>query len=125
MRDASAAPVIPQIGNGESVEFRGAYGAGCADDRGGPAPSAAEQRPGGHSVRGEADLRDEQREEESPAYYHGPDVSVPQRRDRLKVVPYTVDDPAIMQRVVDLGADGISTDNPDLLVSVVIRNGLR
>ncbi|WP_446219618.1 hypothetical protein [Micromonospora sp. IBHARD004] len=29
------------------------------------------------------------------------------------------------QRVIDLGVDGIITDNPDLLVSVAIRNGLR
>ncbi|WP_423202957.1 glycerophosphodiester phosphodiesterase family protein [Micromonospora kangleipakensis] len=34
-----------------------------------------------------------------------------QRWDRLKVVPYTVDEPAIMQRVIDLGVNGIITDN--------------
>ncbi|MEK8107308.1 glycerophosphodiester phosphodiesterase family protein [Micromonospora sp. M12] len=39
--------------------------------------------------------------------------------------PYTVDDATVMQRVIDLGVDGIITDDPDLLVSVAIRNGLR
>ncbi|GIF77274.1 hypothetical protein Asi02nite_67920 [Asanoa siamensis] len=62
---------------------------------------------------------------QDPTYYHGPDVPVLQRRDNLKVVPYTVDDPAIMQRVIDLGVDGIITDNPNLLIQVAIRNGLR
>ena len=29
-----------------------------------------------------------------------------------------------MQRVIDLGVDGIITDDPDLLVAVARRNGL-
>ncbi|MGN9809892.1 glycerophosphodiester phosphodiesterase family protein [Micromonospora sp. BQ11] len=62
---------------------------------------------------------------QNPAYYHGPDVRTLQRRYGLKVIPYTVNDPAVMQRVVDLGVDGIITDDPDLLVQVAIRNGLR
>ncbi|MEV0391685.1 glycerophosphodiester phosphodiesterase family protein [Polymorphospora rubra] len=62
---------------------------------------------------------------ESPTYYHGPDVPVLQRRDKLKVVPYTVNDPAVMQRVIDLGVDGIITDDPELLIRVAVRNGLR
>jgi glycerophosphoryl diester phosphodiesterase len=62
---------------------------------------------------------------QDPSYYFGPDVPVLQRRDKLKVVPYTVDDPALMQRVIDLGVDGIITDNPRLLIQVAIRNGLR
>ena len=37
----------------------------------------------------------------------------------------TVNDPQIMQRVIDLGVDGIITDDPHLLVGVAIRNGLR
>ena len=40
-------------------------------------------------------------------------------------MPYTVDDAATMQRVIDLGVDGIISDDPDLLVSVASRNGLR
>ncbi|WP_372434180.1 glycerophosphodiester phosphodiesterase family protein [Micromonospora luteifusca] len=48
-----------------------------------------------------------------------------QTRYDLKVIPYTVDDATVMQRVIDLGVDGRITDDPDLLVSVAIRNGLR
>ena len=62
---------------------------------------------------------------QNPAYYHGPDVRTLQRRYGLKVIPYTVDDAAVMRRVIDLGVDGIITDDPDLLVRVAIRNGLR
>jgi glycerophosphoryl diester phosphodiesterase len=62
---------------------------------------------------------------ENPAYFHGPEVPVLQRQYDLKVVSYTVNDAAIMQRVIDLGVDGIITDDPDLLVAVAIRNGLR
>lgn len=52
-------------------------------------------------------------------------MPVLQRRHDLKVVPYTVNDAAVMQRVIDLGVDSIITDDPDLLVAVAIRNGLR
>ncbi|MET7880510.1 glycerophosphodiester phosphodiesterase family protein [Micromonospora profundi] len=53
------------------------------------------------------------------------DVRTLQARYDLKVIPYTFDDAEIMQRVIDLGVGGIITDDPDLLVSVAIRNGLR
>ncbi|MEV6303454.1 glycerophosphodiester phosphodiesterase family protein [Actinoplanes sp. NPDC051861] len=62
---------------------------------------------------------------QNPAYFHGPRVSVLRDEYRLKVVPYTVNDPAIMQRVIDLGVDGVISDDPDLLIQVAIRNGLR
>ncbi|MGS2618314.1 glycerophosphodiester phosphodiesterase family protein [Micromonospora sp. LZ34] len=62
---------------------------------------------------------------ENPAYFHGPDVRTLQSRYGLKVVPYTVNDARVMQRVIDLGVDGVITDDPDLLVSVAVRNGLR
>ncbi|HYN92836.1 MAG TPA: glycerophosphodiester phosphodiesterase family protein [Pilimelia sp.] len=62
---------------------------------------------------------------ESPAYFHGPAVPVLQRRYGLTVVPYTVNDAPTMQRLVDLGVDGIITDDTDLLVLVARRNGLR
>ncbi|BCB78637.1 hypothetical protein GCM10022251_59740 [Phytohabitans flavus] len=60
-----------------------------------------------------------------PTYFHGPTVPVLQDRYDLKVVPYTVNDPAVIQRVIDLGVDGIISDDPDTLISVAIRNGLR
>ncbi|WP_305783367.1 glycerophosphodiester phosphodiesterase family protein [Symbioplanes lichenis] len=62
---------------------------------------------------------------QSPDYYFGPPVPVLQRRDHLKVVPYTVDDEHILQRVIDLGMDGVITDDQDLAVLVARRNGLR
>jgi glycerophosphoryl diester phosphodiesterase len=62
---------------------------------------------------------------QSPAYFHGPTIGVLQQKYGLKVVPYTIDDAAIMQRVIDLGADGLISDDPDLAVQVGIRNGLR
>ena len=42
----------------------------------------------------------------------------------LRVVPYTVNDQPTMQRVIDLGVDGIISDDPDLLLLVAKRNGL-
>lgn len=59
-----------------------------------------------------------------PAYYHGPAVSVLQRHG-LKVVPYTVNDEATMDRVIALGVDGLISDDPGLLVKVAKRAGLR
>ncbi len=62
---------------------------------------------------------------QNPAYFHGPRVAVLQQRYDLEVIPYTVNDAALMQRNIDLGVDGIITDDPDLLITVAIRNGLR
>jgi glycerophosphoryl diester phosphodiesterase len=62
---------------------------------------------------------------QDPAYYFGPTVAVLQHRDGLSVVPYTVDDEATMQHVIDLGVDGLISDDPALVVKVAIRNGLR
>ena len=60
---------------------------------------------------------------EHPSIYHGPSVVEIQRRG-LRVVPYTIDNEATMQRVIDLGVDGIITDDIDLLQLVAKRNGL-
>jgi len=62
---------------------------------------------------------------QDPAYYFGPPVPVLQRRDHLKVVPYTINDERIMQRLIDLGVDGLITDDQDRAVLVARRNGLR
>lgn len=59
-----------------------------------------------------------------PAYYHGPSVAALQRKG-LKVVPYTVNDEATMDRVIALGVDGLISDDPELLVKVARRAGLR
>jgi len=60
---------------------------------------------------------------EDPAMYHGPSVAELQRRG-IKVIPYTVNDERTMQRVVDLGVDGLISDDVDLLLLVAKRNGL-
>jgi glycerophosphoryl diester phosphodiesterase len=60
-----------------------------------------------------------------PAYYFGPDAPTLAAKYGLKVVPYTVDDEATIQHVLDLGVTGIISDDPDLLIAVARRNGLR
>jgi hypothetical protein len=40
---------------------------------------------------------------EDPAIFHGPDVPTLQKQYGLKVVPYTVNDPKSIQRLIDLG----------------------
>jgi glycerophosphoryl diester phosphodiesterase len=62
---------------------------------------------------------------QDPSFYHGPAVPILQDRDHLRVVPYTVDDEAVMQRVIDLGVDGIISDYPETLQLVAKRNGLK
>jgi len=61
---------------------------------------------------------------EDPAMFHGPTVDVLQQHYHLRVVPYTIDDEPTMQRVIDLGVDGIISDDVDLLLLVSKRNGL-
>ena len=43
----------------------------------------------------------------------------------LKVLVWTVNDPAIMARMLDLGIDGLITDRPDLAVEVLRSRGIR
>ncbi len=61
---------------------------------------------------------------ENPLYFHGP--AIPSLREHgLKVVPYTINDASIMDRLIALGVDGIISDDPDLLVKAAIKAGLR
>ena len=46
-------------------------------------------------------------------------------RARMDVVPWTVNDRATMESLVDLGVDGLITDRPDLLREVLGERGLR
>jgi glycerophosphoryl diester phosphodiesterase len=41
----------------------------------------------------------------------------------LEVHVWTIDEPAEMRRLLDLGADGIMTDRPELLRDVLIERG--
>lgn len=61
---------------------------------------------------------------EDPDIYHGP--AIPELHALgLEVVPYTINDEETMQRLIDLGVDGIITDYIDVLIEVAERNGLR
>ncbi|WP_246256800.1 glycerophosphodiester phosphodiesterase family protein [Amycolatopsis anabasis] len=46
-------------------------------------------------------------------------------RAGLKVIPWTVDDPATMHKLIDDGVDGIITDYPDRLREVAAARGFR
>lgn len=41
----------------------------------------------------------------------------------LKVIPWTINEPADLRRFVDMGVDGIITDRPDLLLSLLRDRG--
>ncbi len=56
--------------------------------------------------------------------FHGPTVDVLQRHYHLRVVPYTIDNEQTIQRVINLGVDGVISDDVDLLLLVSERNGL-
>ncbi len=43
----------------------------------------------------------------------------------LKVIPWTVNEPADMERLIDLGVDGLITDYPDRALPVVAAKGLK
>ena len=39
----------------------------------------------------------------------------------IRVEPWTVDDPELMKKYIDWGVDGIITDRPDLMLTVLGR----
>lgn len=43
----------------------------------------------------------------------------------LKVVPWTCDDPATVEALMDLGVDGIITDYPDRVRRIMAGRGMR
>ncbi len=46
-------------------------------------------------------------------------------RAHMEVVPWTVNDRATMESLIDVGVDGIITDRPDLLRQVIAEHGFR
>ena len=51
--------------------------------------------------------------------------SSPMRRARMDVIPWTVDDPATMHSLIDAGVDGLITDYPDRLRTVMAQRGFK
>lgn len=43
----------------------------------------------------------------------------------IKVEPWTVDDPELMQQYIEWGVDGIITDRPDLMIEILEKMGLQ
>ncbi|WP_036223321.1 glycerophosphodiester phosphodiesterase family protein [Mesoaciditoga lauensis] len=43
----------------------------------------------------------------------------------IKVVPWTIDDPEMMVKYIDIGVDGIITDYPNVLRAVLIAKGIK
>lgn len=61
----------------------------------------------------------------APAHRDLSEVQVQEARSLgLRVVPWTVNDPADMTRLIAWGVDGICTDRPDLARQVMVRAGL-
>lgn len=60
--------------------------------------------------------------------FHG-DLDAPKVKEAqalgLKVLVWTVNDPAIMARMIGYGVDGLITDRPDLAIEVLKRHGIR
>ncbi len=44
---------------------------------------------------------------------------------KIRVEPWTVDDPALMKQYIEWGVDGIITDRPDLMIEVLEEMGIR
>ena len=55
---------------------------------------------------------------------HSPSLIRRARRLGVRVVVWTVDEPDLMHELLDMGVDGIITDRPDVLRSVMIQRGV-
>ncbi|MFN0093075.1 MAG: glycerophosphodiester phosphodiesterase family protein [Acidimicrobiales bacterium] len=63
-------------------------------------------------------------QKQDPSIFHEPGVHGLHAAG-LRVTPYTVNDAQVMQRLIDLGVDGIIADDIVTLLAVAKRNGLR
>lgn len=54
-----------------------------------------------------------------------PELARQARDAGLRLVPWTVNDPAVMGKLIELGVDGIITDYPDRLRAVMTARGMR
>ena len=57
--------------------------------------------------------------------YVTPEMVADAHKVGLEVIPWTVDDPATMRYLMDLGIDGLITDRPDRLRAVMEERGLK
>lgn len=46
-------------------------------------------------------------------------------REHMEVIPWTVDDGATIEALIDVGVDGIITDLPDRVRSIMAEHGFR
>lgn len=56
----------------------------------------------------------------SPRYTYAHKLAIKACREMdMKIIPWTVNDPADMQKLIELGVDGIITDHPDRLMQLI------
>jgi glycerophosphoryl diester phosphodiesterase len=62
-----------------------------------------------------------------PGYvpYTTPELVADAHRAGMSVIPWTIDDPATMNHLIDAGVDGIITDYPDRLRTVMAQRGFK
>lgn len=62
-----------------------------------------------------------------PGFRFYPDAKmISDAHDRgLKVIPWTCDDPATMEALIDMGVDGLITDYPNVLRGIMAERGMR
>jgi glycerophosphoryl diester phosphodiesterase len=57
--------------------------------------------------------------------YTTPELVAEAHAAGIAVIPWTIDDPATMNYLIDAGVDGIITDYPDRLREVVAARGFK